>query len=96
MSNSSNAFLDTFPEPIPPPEGIEANFDAPNTNGTVYIVIAVIGMLLATLFTLVRIYTKAILTRSLGWDDCKASLSFFLTLFLHPPQAEDGGRNLGI
>lgn len=82
MSESFKAFLDTIPDPLPPPEGIEANYDAPNTNGTTFIIIAVIGILLATLFTAVRIYTKAVLTRSLGWDDCKEFPFFLILIFL--------------
>ena len=65
------AFLDTIPDPEPPPPGIIANFDGPNTNGTALIVVAVIGIFIATFFTVVRVYTKSILTRSLGWDDCR-------------------------
>lgn len=102
MSESLKAFLDSIPETLPPPEGIEVNYDAPNTNGTAYIVIAVIGIFLATLFTVVRIYTKAILTRSLGWDDCKdfsfSFFFFFLFFFIIikiPRGRRRGGRGKG-
>lgn len=71
MALSQQAFLDTRPDPTPPPPGVEANFNAPNTNGTAYIIVAVIGIFFATVFTAVRVYTKGILTRSLGWDDRK-------------------------
>lgn len=53
-----------------PPPGITPNFNSPNPNGTLYIVISVIGLLLAALFTLMRLYTKFFLTLSPGWDDC--------------------------
>lgn len=94
MSDSFKDFLDTITEPIPPPEGIEANFDGPNSNGTAYIVIAVIGILLATFFTAVRIYTKAILTRSLGWDDCE-DFPLFYFIFYPPPPRRGGAREFG-
>ena len=84
------AFLDTSPDPVPPPPGIEANFNAPNTNGTAYIIIAVIGIFLATVFTVVRVYTKGILTRSLGWDDCKRH--FLFCCLCSPPKEESQGE----
>lgn len=80
MSSSMESFLDTRPEPLPPPPGIEADLNAPNTNGTAYIIVAVIGIFFATVFVVVRLYTKAILTRSLGWDDCNYFLFFFFFL----------------
>ena len=82
MSSSSarEAFLDSYADPSPPPPGVVANFNDPNTNGTAYIIVAVIGLFLATFFTWVRIYTKGILTRSLGWDDRKGHFLFFPNL----------------
>ena len=96
MSSTMQAFLDSTPDPSPPPPGIEANFNAPNTNGTAIIIVAVIGVFLATVFTAVRIYTKGIMTRSLGWDDCKnplfsSSSSSSSSSFL-PKEAEGMGR----
>lgn len=94
MSSSSDmqAFLDTRPDLTPPPPGIEANFNAPNTNGMAYIIVAVIGIFLATLFTAVRIYTKGILTRSLGWDDRKGP---FLFSPCFSPRGRGGGGGGG-
>lgn len=89
MSSSLESFLDTRPEPVPPPPGIEADLNAPNTNGTAYIIVAVIGISFATVFAVVRVYTKAILTRSLGWDDCKDFL--FFSLFF-PPLTKEWGE----
>lgn len=61
-------FLDTYPEDIgpPPPEGY-----SPNVRGIVFIVILLLSFLIATSFGGIRIYTKAFITRALGWDDCK-------------------------
>lgn len=94
MSSSSarEAFLDSRPDPTPPPPGVVANFDGPNTRGTAYIIIAVIGICLATIFTLVRVYTKGILTRSLGWDDRKGHFLFFS----HPKEDAGGRGKAGI
>lgn len=92
MSSSLESFLDTRPEPLPPPPGIEADLNAPNTNGTAYIIVAVIGIFLATVFAVVRVYTKAILTRSLGWDDRKGHFLFFF----HPKEAAGGRGKAGI
>lgn len=96
MSSTQEAFLDTRPDATLPPPGIEANFNAPNTNGTAIIIVAVIGIFLATFITAVRIYTKGILTRSLGWDDCKDFPLFCLHLSATslPPkrQRKQGGK----
>lgn len=60
-------FLDTYPEPLtpPPPGGV-----APNDRGTAFIVIVLLTFVIAMTFGGIRIYTKAFITRALGWDDC--------------------------
>lgn len=71
------AFLAATLTPPPPPAGVTPNFDKRNINGLILIVISLVMMLLAMTFTIIRIYTKAILTRALGWDDCTfANIAF--------------------
>lgn len=65
------AYRASTPEPWAPPNGIKPNYHGSNPNGTVYIVVTVIGLTLATMTTLTRIYTKAFIKRCLGWDDCE-------------------------
>lgn len=69
MESSSLNFYDTRPDPIPPPPGVEANFNGQNNNGNIFIAVAVIGILLAAISSIMRVYTKAVLTRSFGIDD---------------------------
>lgn len=76
MESSTLKFHDTRPDPVPPPPGIEANFNGPNTNGNIFIAVAVTGVLLAAIFSVMRVFTKAVLTRSFGIDDGEF-LSFF-------------------
>ena len=70
FTTRNEAFLAATVMPIPPPAGVTPNFDKHNVNGLIFIVISLVMVLLALTFTIIRIYTKAILTRALGWDDC--------------------------
>lgn len=65
------AYRASTPEAWAPPDGVEPNYDGSNPNGTAYIVVTVIGLTVATMTTLTRIYTKAFIKRCLGWDDCE-------------------------
>ncbi|MCJ1467552.1 hypothetical protein MMC07_006177 [Pseudocyphellaria aurata] len=60
-------------EPLP---GVTPNPNATDHKGAVLIAFAIILVLISTAFVVVRIYTKAFLTRALGWDDytCVAAL----------------------
>lgn len=80
MESSSIKFHDTRPDPVPPPPGVEANFDGPNTNGHIFIAVAIIGILLATISSFMRAYTKAVLTRSFGIDDGESFFFSFVPL----------------
>lgn len=62
-------FLDTYldDEGPPPPEGYP-----PNVRGIVIIVILLLSLVISMSFGAIRIYTKAFITRALGWDDCKS------------------------
>lgn len=74
------AWLASTVVPIPPPAGVTPNFDKSNVNSPIFIVISVVTMLLALIFTIMRIYTKAILTRAVGSDDC------MLTVIIYYPR----------
>lgn len=54
-----------------PPLGVIPNFNAPNPNGAAYIALSIIFLSTAIVFTVMRMYTKLVLTRSTGWDDCQ-------------------------
>ena len=66
----TEGWLDTYYEEDPPP-GYTRDYNSPNVRGTATIAIYPILFLLATVSGGVRIYTKAFITRALGWDDCK-------------------------
>ena len=78
------AWLASTVVPADPPPGVTPNFDKFNINSPIYTVISVVFMLLALILTTMRIYTKAILTRALGWDDCMfADIFHYLKLTYH-------------
>ncbi|MCJ1425996.1 hypothetical protein MMC29_003898 [Sticta canariensis] len=64
------AFLASTYTVADPPPGVTANFDAPNTNGTVFIVVLVLGLIVTTIITAMRLWTKGYLIHTSGWDDC--------------------------
>ena len=82
---SPNLYSEMDPSKIPPwdmaevpamkpPAGQNSNFVHPEANGTLaattIVVVSVLGGL--TVFILgLRVYTRAFLTKSMGWDDCK-------------------------
>ena len=56
---------------LPPPPGVTPNFVNPYSIQRYIILTAVIGLILTTLCVCMRIYIKARVVRSLGWDDCE-------------------------
>ena len=64
------AWLDTYIEWEVPP-GLTANFDKPNARGIVFIVLCLFLLICSTTFGGIRVYTKAFITRAMGWDDCE-------------------------
>lgn len=70
MSLPPNADLSKIPAMKPPP-GVTPNFINPPSIGNTIIVVNVVFLTLMLGFVILRIYTKGVLTRSLGWDDCK-------------------------
>lgn len=71
------AFLAQIEIAADPPPGITPNFDAPNPNGIVFVVIGISGLILATIITALRLWTKGFLLRTSGWDDCMSPLNGF-------------------
>ncbi|KAI9756382.1 MAG: protein disulfide-isomerase precursor [Chaenotheca gracillima] len=53
----------------PPPPGTIPNFVDPENHSRQIMVAAIICPIIAGIFVIARIYTRASLTRSLGWDD---------------------------
>lgn len=68
---------------IPPPEGYIVDFDNPTrqSNIAAYWVCGV-GMVLAFIFLIQRLYVKVIIGRSFGFDDGKSTNTTLLTFFL--------------
>ena len=70
MSLPSNADLSKIPA-MKPSSGVTPNFINPPSIGNAIIVVNVVFLTLMLGFVILRIYTKGVFTRSLGWDDCK-------------------------
>lgn len=69
-STQSTPFLLQTPTAQALSPGFVRDIYGPNSNGTIYIVISIIGAALGASLVAIRIYTKLVLTRALGWDDC--------------------------
>lgn len=63
-------FLDTYVH-IDSPSNVLPNPDAPNVRGIIFIVFCLLLFTTSTTFGGIRVYTKALITRAIGWDDCK-------------------------
>lgn len=57
---------------LPPPPGVTSNFKNPESKGYESIITTTICLSLMTPVFVLRLYSKAFVTRSLGWDDCKS------------------------
>ncbi|KAI9835622.1 MAG: hypothetical protein M1838_005271 [Thelocarpon superellum] len=55
--------------PMPPPPGVQPNFDHPDSSVHQIVATSIICLIISGLCVSLRLYSKAILTRSLGWDD---------------------------
>ena len=54
---------------IPPPPGVTSNFVNPHTRAPVAIIFISIAISLMWLVVMTRLYSKAWILRSFGWDD---------------------------
>ncbi|MCJ1262266.1 hypothetical protein MMC22_002136 [Lobaria immixta] len=79
-STQSTPFLSQTPTAQAPPPGFIRDIYGPNPNGTIHIVVSIIGAALCTSLVAIRIYTKSVLTRALGWDDYTCVLSLIAGL----------------
>lgn len=61
---------DTMIGAMPPPSGVVANFDHPESIAHRVIIVSVLGAVIALPICLVRLYTKRYILRNLDWDDC--------------------------
>lgn len=57
-----------------PPPGVTPNFINPESQGHLVVIVAAITLTFAVLAVLMRIYTRALIVRRLGWDDCEYSI----------------------
>lgn len=62
-------WLDTYVDEEPP-SGITPTF-GPNVRGIAFIVVCLLLFTISTMFAGIRLYTKALVTRAMGWDDCE-------------------------
>jgi hypothetical protein len=58
-----------------PPFGETTNFDNPETNAMFVVPTIIVALVLTTVALSVRIYTRRIITRTMGWDDCRSPCS---------------------
>lgn len=70
MSFPPNVDLSKIPLMQPPP-GVTSNFINPPSLANVIIAVQAVFLTLMLGLVILRIYTRAYLTRSLGWDDCE-------------------------
>jgi hypothetical protein len=57
---------------MPPPPGVTPNFTDPYSLARQCLAINTIFLALACVFVILRFYTRAWITRRVGWDDCKS------------------------
>lgn len=53
-----------------PPAGVQSNFDNPANLNTIIYLTKTIALTLTTVAIFIRIYTRHVIIRSLGYDDC--------------------------
>ena len=74
---------------LDPPSGVKSNFKDPESWAYESIATTAVCFSLMLPFFVLRIYARAFITRSLGWDDCKSKMrdqregipSFFFFFF---------------
>lgn len=65
-----------------PPAGIVTNFEDPPNLSTFLIVTVVLTEAAGSLAVLLRMYTKLFITRSIAYEDCKASMTLAIDIKL--------------
>jgi hypothetical protein len=56
---------------LPPPPGVNPNFENPESQGYRVILTIVILFPMATIAVFLRVYTRIVIVRNFGIDDCK-------------------------
>lgn len=70
MSLPSSVPLDRVPGLEPPP-GVVPNFVNPENYQNKIIACLTVFLAIATIFTAAKLYTKAVIVKSIAWEDCK-------------------------
>ena len=58
---------------LPPPPGVTPNFVNPESLHTEWVLMMSMCLTFTTIFICVRMYTKLVIIKSHGWEDCKLS-----------------------
>lgn len=69
-SDTDWSLLDQIPA-LPPPPGVQSNFDSPETREDLAKIVVGLTYGLMLVFLAMRIYTRIRITNSLGVDDCE-------------------------
>ena len=79
--NASHTIVGESPGEMPgqtpglkPPPGVIPNFVNPESLRTYWILMMCMCWTFTTLFVALRLYTKLVLTKSHGWEDCMQSI----------------------
>ena len=56
---------------IPPPSGVDSNFEDPESLGLAIKIVNGVFLPLMLLVVSIRLYTRAFILCAIGWDDCK-------------------------
>ena len=62
---------------LPPPAGVIPNFTDPYSIAKATSATTIVFLILTTVTTCIRCYTKLFLIRKLGWDDCRFEANLF-------------------
>ena len=73
MSLTSTSVPPTMVGGLPPPPGVVPNFVDPYSLADPIRAVGIFCMVLTTLTTVIRLYTKFCIIKSHGWADCKCN-----------------------
>ena len=73
MDPATLTLLNTLPA-LPPPLGVESNFENPYSQGPILTAVGSVIITLMMLFFSVRMYTKMFIQKKFSWDDCMCDL----------------------
>ncbi len=67
---------------MPPPPGVQSNFTDPPTAGSDLYIFTIVGLVIASLFLVMRLYTKAYILKKFGAEDGMDASHFDVILIL--------------